>query len=56
MTVTLTGTTGDGTPVNQTTTTGSDGSYSFTNLKPGTYTVTFTKTNGHSLHGPRQWY
>ncbi|MBK7635345.1 MAG: carboxypeptidase regulatory-like domain-containing protein [Saprospiraceae bacterium] len=51
LTVTLTGTTGDGTPVNQTTTTGSDGSYSFTNLKPGTYTVTFTKPTGTAFTG-----
>ena len=46
LTVTLSGTKGDGTPVNLTTTTAADGSYSFTNLTPGTYTVTFTKPNG----------
>ncbi|MBK9564488.1 MAG: carboxypeptidase regulatory-like domain-containing protein [Saprospiraceae bacterium] len=51
LTVTLTGTAGDGTPVNQTTTTGTDGSYSFTNLKPGTYTVTFTKPTGTAFTG-----
>lgn len=51
LTVTLTGTAGDGTPINQNTTTGTDGSYSFTNLKPGTYTVTFTKPTGTAFTG-----
>ncbi len=51
LTVTLTGTAGDGTTVNLTTTTGPDGSYSFTNLKPGTYTVTFTKPTGTAFTG-----
>jgi protocatechuate 3,4-dioxygenase beta subunit len=51
LTVTLTGTAGDGTTVNLTTSTGPDGSYSFTNLKPGTYTVTFTKPTGTAFTG-----
>jgi protocatechuate 3,4-dioxygenase beta subunit len=51
LTVTLTGTSGDGMPVSQTTTTGPDGSYSFTGLKPGTYTVTFTKPAGTAYTG-----
>jgi protocatechuate 3,4-dioxygenase beta subunit len=38
-TVTLTGTDVSGNAVNLTQTTGSDGSYSFTNLQPGTYTL-----------------
>lgn len=41
VTVTLTGTTGSGTPVNTNTTTGLNGQYLFSNLQPGTYKVTF---------------
>ncbi|MEZ4912126.1 MAG: hypothetical protein R2774_14845 [Saprospiraceae bacterium] len=37
LTVTLTGTKGDGTPVTLTTTTAPDGSYGFTNLTPSGY-------------------
>jgi hypothetical protein len=44
--VTLTGTTGDGTPVTLTTTTDAVGKYIFTDLKPGTYTVNFAKPTG----------
>jgi len=44
--VTLTGTTGAGVPVNATTTTAPDGSYSFTNLQPGTYVVNFGQPAG----------
>lgn len=40
VTVTLTGTDDLGDPVNRTTTTNSSGSYQFTNLRTGTYTVT----------------
>jgi hypothetical protein len=42
VTVTLTGTTGNGTPVTLTTTTNGSGLYTFTNLQPGTYVVTFS--------------
>ena len=41
VTVTLTGTTGGGAPVNLTTTTNGSGFYLFDNLQPGTYKVTF---------------
>ncbi len=40
VTVTLTGTAGSGSPVTLTTTTAVDGTYAFTDLAPGTYTVT----------------
>src|SRR5262249_3799141 len=43
VTLTLTGTDDLGTITPQTTTTGADGSYSFGNLRPGTYTVTETQ-------------
>ena len=43
VTVTLTGTDGLGRAVNMTTTTNNNGLYEFTNLVPGSYTVTFTK-------------
>lgn len=42
VTVTLTGTSDQG-PVNLTTTTAADGSYSFTKLRPGTYVITETQ-------------
>jgi hypothetical protein len=42
ITITLTGTDYLGNPVTLTTTTGTDGSYSFTGLAPGTYTLTAT--------------
>ena len=54
VTVTLTGTTGNGTPVSQTTTTNSTGFYQFTNLQPGTYTVTFTTPVGSTATTPDQ--
>lgn len=44
--VTLSGT-GDRAPVLQATQTGSDGSYAFTNLRPGTYTLTETQPSGY---------
>ncbi|MBK9151774.1 MAG: carboxypeptidase regulatory-like domain-containing protein [Saprospiraceae bacterium] len=50
LTVTLSGTAGDGTPVNLTTVTGPNGEYSFTGLKPGSYTVTFTKPEARYIH------
>ncbi len=43
VTITLTGTDGNGQPVNRTTTTAADGSYSFTGLLPGDYTITETQ-------------
>ncbi|HEV3084349.1 MAG TPA: SdrD B-like domain-containing protein, partial [Gemmataceae bacterium] len=46
-TITLTGSNDLGTPVNLTTTTGADGSYQFTNLRPGTYTLTETQPAGY---------
>ncbi len=46
VTFTLTGTTGLGTQVTLSTTTGTDGRYWFTNLLPGDYTVTETVPNG----------
>src|SRR2546428_813151 len=49
-TITLTGSNDLGTPVNLTTTTAADGSYQFTNLRPGTYTPTETQPAGY-LHG-----
>jgi uncharacterized repeat protein (TIGR01451 family) len=46
VTVTLTGTSDQG-PVIMPATTGTDGSYSFTNLRPGTYTVTESPPSGY---------
>ena len=46
VTVTLTGTDGQGNPVTLTTTTAPDGSYNFPNLVPGTYKLTFTTPAG----------
>jgi hypothetical protein len=48
VTVTLTGTDDNGTAVTATTTTASDGSYSFTTLRPGTYAVTETHPAGYT--------
>ena len=47
VTVTLTGTDDLGTPVNVATTTAADGTYDFTDLRPGTYTVTETHPAGY---------
>ncbi len=47
VTVTLTGTDGLGNPVTLTTTTDSNGYYSFPNLVPGTYTITETQPAGY---------
>jgi uncharacterized repeat protein (TIGR01451 family) len=44
---TLTGTDDQGNPVTRTTTTGADGSYSFTSLRPGTYVVTEAQPAGY---------
>jgi SdrD B-like domain len=49
VTVKLTGTDGFGNPVSQTKVTGTNGDYLFTNLIPGSYTVTFEKPVGYSL-------
>lgn len=46
VTLTLTGTDDQGNSVNTTTTSGVAGAYSFTNLRPGTYTVTETPLPG----------
>lgn len=48
----LNGNTGNGTPVAGTATTGSDGTYEFGNLIPGTYTLTFTTPNGFIITLP----
>ena len=45
--VTLTGTDDRGTAVNMPGATGSDGAYLFTNLRPGTYTITETQPAGY---------
>ncbi len=47
VTLTLTGTSASGLPVNVTTTTANDGSYSFGNLPPGTYLITETQPAGY---------
>ncbi|HEY3900126.1 MAG TPA: SdrD B-like domain-containing protein [Chthoniobacter sp.] len=46
VTITLTGTDDLGHPVNFSTTTAADGTYAFTNLRPGTYTLTETQPAG----------
>ncbi|MGA2500224.1 MAG: SdrD B-like domain-containing protein [Tepidisphaeraceae bacterium] len=45
--VTLTGTDSRGYPVNETTTSASDGSYSFSDLNAGTYTITHDEPSGY---------
>ena len=52
VTVVLTGTTGNGTPVSATTTTNAAGQYNFTNLTPGTYKLTFTTPAGYTATFP----
>ncbi|MBK8192270.1 MAG: carboxypeptidase regulatory-like domain-containing protein [Lewinellaceae bacterium] len=54
VTVTLSGTTGDGSPVNLTTSTDGTGFYEFTDLAPGTYTVTFTTPGGSTATTPNE--
>ncbi|MEZ5056609.1 MAG: SdrD B-like domain-containing protein [Saprospiraceae bacterium] len=49
VTVQLTGNTGNGTPVDLTTTTDGSGMYMFGNLFPGTYKLTFTTLTGYSF-------
>src|SRR5437588_7339925 len=46
VTITLTGTDNMGNPVNLTTTTAADGTYSFQNLVPGKYTITEAQPAG----------
>jgi len=48
VTITLTGTTGSGEFVTKTTTTSSNGAYSFSGLQPGTYTVTESQPAGYA--------
>ena len=45
--VTLTGTTQNGQPVSQQTTTSADGTYRFDNLRPGVYTIEETQPSGY---------
>ena len=47
VTITITGTDDLGAAVSATTTTGADGSYSFTNLRPGTYTASESQPAGY---------
>jgi protocatechuate 3,4-dioxygenase beta subunit len=49
--VTLTGSDGAGNPVNATTTTDSTGIYTFTNLAPGDYSLTFSTPSGYVATG-----
>ncbi|MGA2477079.1 MAG: SdrD B-like domain-containing protein, partial [Terriglobia bacterium] len=51
VTITLSGTNGMGNSVLQTTTTAADGSYSFTGLAPGLYTLTETPPAGYVTEG-----
>lgn len=51
VTIVLTGTDQDGNPVNRTTTTAADGSYSFTGLLPGSYVVTEPSQPTGTLNG-----
>jgi len=47
VTLTITGTDGQGTPVSRTTTTDADGTYNFADLVPGTYTVSETQPTAY---------
>ena len=49
MTVTLTGTNGLGQSVSLTATTGADGSYTFSGMRAGTYSITETAPGGYSF-------
>ncbi|MBK9510094.1 MAG: carboxypeptidase regulatory-like domain-containing protein [Cytophagaceae bacterium] len=48
ITVTLNGTDSQGNPVTASVQTGTDGKYEFSGLKPGDYSVTFTKPSGYT--------
>ena len=49
VTITLTGTDDRGHPISATTTSAADGSYTFTDLRPGAYTIEFSKPTGMSF-------
>ncbi|MEM9819759.1 MAG: SdrD B-like domain-containing protein [Bacteroidota bacterium] len=50
----LSGTTGNGTSIDQNTTSGASGNYSFNDLVPGTYQLTFSRPDGFKTTAPNQ--